>query len=97
VGGSFWPEGVHKASYVLVQAVNEALMVLGWHENLPKDEIPPRNIWWSGKLLDQWFEDVERRRDKKSGTRRSTYDEADDVPSMGNTLAEDAKEKLIPR
>lgn len=69
-------------------------MILGWYSNLPKEEIPPRNLWWSGKLLDQWFEDVERRRNKKSG-KKSTYDEADEVPSMGNQLVD--KESLIPR
>lgn len=97
MGGSFWPEGIHKASYILVHAVNEALMVLGWHENLPKNEIPPRNIWWSGKLLDQWFEDVDERRKRKASGKSSTYDEADEVPSMGNQLAEEAKKNLIPR
>lgn len=69
-------------------------MILGWFENLPKDEIPPRNIWWSGDLLDTWFEDVERRRNKKSG-KKSTYDEAEEAPSMGNQLVD--KEALIPR
>lgn len=72
-------------------------MILGWFENLPKDEIPPRNLWWSGELLDQWFEDVRARRDKKTSGRRSTYEEADDSPSMGNQLADEARDKLIPR
>lgn len=72
-------------------------MVLSWNENLPKDEVPPRNIWWSGKMLDDWFRDVERRRDKKASGKQSTYDAADEVPSMGNQLAEEAKETLIPR
>lgn len=80
---------------VLIQAVNEALMILSWHENLPKDEVPPRNLWWSGDLLDNWFEDVERRRNKKLSGKKSTYEAADEVPSMGNLLSD--KEELIPR
>lgn len=80
---------------LLVQAVNEALMVLSWHENLPKAEVPPRNLWWSGDLLDIWFEDVERRRKKESSGTQSTYDKADEVPSMGNQLVD--REELIPR
>lgn len=95
MGGSFWPEGIHKASNVLVQAVNEALMVLGWYENLPKEEVPPRNIWWSGELLDDWFQDVEKRRDRKASGRQSTYEQADDSPSMGNQLVD--REDYIPR
>lgn len=70
-------------------------MVLSWHENLPKDEVPPRNLWWSGDLLDNWFEDVERRRKKKSSGKKSTYEAADEVPSMGNQLSD--REELIPR
>jgi hypothetical protein len=80
---------------VLVQAVNEALMVLSWHENLPKDEVPPRNLWWSGDLLDNWFEDVERRRKKKSSGKKSTYEAAEESPSMGNQMFD--REELIPR
>lgn len=72
-------------------------MILGWYENLPKEEVPPRHIWWSGELIDQWFEDVEKRRKKKTSKGGSTYDDADEVPSMGNQLAEEAKEQLIPR
>ena len=95
MGGSFWPEGIRNTDYLLVQAVNEALMVLAWHENLPKDELPPRNIWWSGELLDKWFKDVEEKRHKKATGKRSTYDDADEVPSMGNQLVD--RDMLIPR
>lgn len=81
---------------LLVQAVNESLMVLSWHENLPKEEVPPRNIWWSGDLLDEWFEDVERRRKKKTSGKQSTYEAAEDSPSMGNQLVEEQR-KTHPR
>ncbi len=80
---------------MLVQAVNHALMVLSWFENLPKDDVPPRNLWWSGDRLDDWFEDVERRRKRKSSGKKSTYEAADEVPSMGNQLVDD--EQRIPR
>jgi hypothetical protein len=68
--------------------VNQALTVISWHENLPKDEHPPREIWWSGELLDEWFRNVNEKRGEKTGTKRSSYDEADDVPMSGNVLAE---------
>lgn len=72
-------------------------MVLGWYSNLPKDELPPRNIWWSGELLDSWFEDVEKRRDRKASGKASpsTYSQAEEVPSMGNQLVD--RDELIPR
>lgn len=67
-----------------MSAVNEALTVLSWHEKLPKDEVPPRHVWWSVDLIDKWFKDVERRRKRKYSGKGSTYDSADDVPMMGN-------------
>ncbi len=88
MGGNFWPEGIQHAPYNLVLAVNEALMVLSWHEKLPKDEVPPRHIWWSGELIDKWFQDVERKRKSKTG-KQSTYESADEVPMMGNQMARD--------
>jgi hypothetical protein len=63
------------------------LTVLSWHEKLPKDEIPPRHIWWSGDLIDKWFEDVEKKRKAKTMPKgSSTFANADEVPMMGNEL-----------
>lgn len=85
---AFWPEGLVNAPHDLVDALSESLTVLSWFENLPKDEQPPRHIWWSGDLLEQWFEDVRERRDPESrrNRRRSSYEEADDVPMADNEL-----------
>lgn len=67
-----------------------ALMVISWHENLPKDEQPPRHIWWSDKRLDEWFEKVrEEREERGSGRKRrpSSYRDADDAPMLENEYA----------
>jgi hypothetical protein len=69
-------------------AVNEALTVISWHENLPKEEHPPRWIWWSNDLVEKWFKDVERRRKRKMSGKGSTYESADEVPMMGNELTD---------
>lgn len=72
----------------MVVAINAGLTVLSWFENLPKDEQPPRHIWWSEDLLEQWFEDVRDKRESKyGGSRRTSYDTADDAPMMENELA----------
>ncbi len=72
----------------MVVAVNHALMVISWHENLPRDEQPPREIWWSAELLDEWFRNVEEDRSSRSSKKRSSYEDADDVPMSGNVYAE---------
>lgn len=69
-------------------AVNHALMVISWHENLPKDEQPPRHIWWSAELLDEWFRNVEEDRSSRSTKRSSSYQDADDAPMSENVYAE---------
>ncbi len=70
-------------------AVNQALTVISWHENLPRDEQPPRHIWYSGEKVEEWFKDVERKRSNKYGSgRHSPYDDADDVPMTSNELAD---------
>ncbi len=82
---SFWPDGVHEAPADLVLAVNHALMVISWYENLPRKEQPPRHIWWSDELLDEWFRNVQEDRD--AGRKRSSYQDAEDVPMTSNELA----------
>lgn len=71
-------------------ALNHALTVISWHENLPKDEQPPRWIWHSSDLVDKWFDGVEERREAKygsSGKSKSSYESADDVPMSENEYA----------
>ncbi len=71
-------------------AVNHALTVISWHENLPMEEQPPREIWHSPELVEDWFRDVEEKRKSKydGGGRKSSYSDADDAPMASNELAE---------
>ena len=97
-GGGFrdiWDAPLMESPYQLVMAFGDAMIVLSWFENLPRDEQPPRSIWWSGKLLDSWFKEVERRRKRASSGKKSTYDEAEDSPMSGNVLVD--RDKLTPR
>jgi hypothetical protein len=69
-----------------VYALNEALSVLSWYENLPDDEQPPRAIWWSDGLISEWFRNVKENRSNKSGSKRSAYEESEDVPMSENEM-----------
>jgi len=82
--------------WVIGVAVNHALTVISWHENLPKDDQPPRSIWYSSELVDKWFRDVEKKRASEyggKGKRRTSYDDADDVPMTRNEIAESLRKK----
>ncbi len=69
-------------------AVNDALTVLSWFENLPEDEQPPRQFWWSDELLNKWFTNVREKRDAGSARNKphSSYDDAEDVPMSDNAM-----------
>lgn len=92
MGGSFesifGQTTLPEAPYEWTVALSSALTVLSWYENLPKDEVPPRWIWWSGELLEQWFEDVTERRNKRTKGKRDD----EDVPLMSNALAGNIKQ-----
>jgi len=49
-------------------AIEHALNVLTWHENLQKDEVPPEHLWEDPEGLEQWWQWVE---DKRSDGRDS--------------------------
>jgi hypothetical protein len=68
-----------------VYALGEALTVLSWYENLPDDEQPPRAIWWSDRLIGEWFRNVKEKRDGRGG-RQSAYEQSEDVPMSENQM-----------
>lgn len=82
-----------EAPWDLITALNQALVVLSWYENLPKDEQPPRWIWWSEKLLDEWFKEVTNNR--KSGKKTNSYQRADDVPMSDNSMTDDFRPVFV--
>lgn len=48
-----------------MQAWQHAQTINSWHENLPSDEVPPREIWQLNKKIDQWFENIRKKREEK--------------------------------
>lgn len=64
-----FPPGIRRLydlPYVIFDAIRYGLMFLGYEE-LPKDEQPPRSIWWDGDAMKKWWKAVERKRKAKYG------------------------------
>lgn len=65
-------------------------MVLGWQENLQKDEIPPEWMWTLDEDLEAWFQDVEEARKAKYSSNNSDSGGRglERVPLMQNALSQ---------
>jgi hypothetical protein len=78
-------------------AIEQGLTVLNWYENLSKDEVPPEHLWEDPEGLDEWWEQVEAKRDDGTATRGRYDDDGDDssdseAPGMAqNDLARSLK------
>jgi hypothetical protein len=63
------PDGIRKlrdAPAQFSQAMRAALMFLSFEE-LPTEDVPPRNIWLDGKQLKAHFDEVRRKHREKIG------------------------------
>lgn len=75
-----FPEGItHLADlpHTLTDGIMLGLQFLSFGE-LPKDEKPPRAIWFDGEKLKAHFEAVEKRRDEKYGGKDGDSKEIED-------------------
>lgn len=70
-------------------AIEHALIVLSWFENLPKEEQPPEYLWEDSEGLEQWWKAVEDKREDGRPTTRGRVDvETDqDSPMAENDYA----------
>lgn len=83
-----FPEGIsHVADmpYTLYEAVSKGLLFLGFQEELPDDERPPKSIWLDPTKLKEWFEAVKKRRDEKYGVdgKKPIEDPKDNAAAKG--------------
>lgn len=62
-------------------ALEQAQRVLNWQENLMEEEMPPAWMWPFDQQLEEWFEEVERKRKSKYGA-----DSDDDDEPMGDMM-----------
>ena len=71
-------------------AIEQGLTILGWFENLPKDEIPPEQIWEDSEGLEEWWGSVTAKREDGMPTvsgRRDTDDDDDEPVMVQNDYA----------
>jgi hypothetical protein len=69
-------------------AIEQALMILSWRENLSRDELPPEYLWEDSKGLELWWGRVEeKRRDGFSTGSASGSDDPESPDLMENDLA----------
>lgn len=59
--------GLRDCPYTIFDAIRMGGIFLSWDE-LPADERPPKRIWMDGDALQEWFHEVERRREEKYGS-----------------------------
>lgn len=62
-------------------AIGQALTVIWWQENLLPDEMPPEWMWNLPDELDDWFAEVEAKREDRTASGRGR-DELEDAPDM---------------
>ncbi len=61
---------------------------MGWQENLFGEDMPPEWMWALPDSLEDWFAEVERRREQKYGTSK---DEDESSLMMSNELADEKR------
>lgn len=70
-------------------AIEHALNVLTWYENLQKEDVPPEYLWDDAEGLEQWWQMVEERRkdgqptDRGDRSERSSESPDDDDQDPG--------------
>ena len=70
-------------------AIEQGLTILAWHENLQKEDVPPEHLWEDAEGLEQWWKDVEARREDGVATSRGrgSSDDSDDA-DQGREMVE---------
>ena len=50
--------GIAEYPYTISFALRKRLEIITWYENLPRDKVPPEDIWFDGVELEMWFDNV---------------------------------------
>jgi hypothetical protein len=73
-------------AWFLQVAIEQALLILNWHENLPPEEIPPQYLWEDPEGQEQWRQQLQTRKEYAASTGRSLSDVGDEE-LVSNDLA----------
>lgn len=87
---SLFPEGitsVHEVPWDLLNAIEHAMRVLSWLENITSDEMPPAWMLPFDDELEIWFERVDRERKEKYGGGADMDEPAGEM--MGNEMVQE--------
>jgi len=82
----FWSGPVSEIPTDLSLAINHALRIVSWQENLMTEEMPPVWMWPLEWELDLWFEDVQRQRELRYNP--DGADDREEPEMMHNELAD---------
>ena len=76
-----------EASTDLITAISTAMTVISL-QKLPKDDVPPKQIWGHSEKLMEWLEALERKQNMKAG--EEAIDEPEDRDMARNELVDEA-------
>jgi hypothetical protein len=82
------PEGITSLAdcpFTIHTAILAALGILNYRE-FPIDERPPKRIWMSSEKLDEWWTEVERKREAKYKDKGQASGEEYDGPVQENKV-----------
>lgn len=75
-------------------AIEHALNILSWFENLSKDERPPEYLWDDTEGLNEWWERVEAKRNDGTPTSRGHQDH-DPTDAGGQEMVENDQARYL--
>jgi hypothetical protein len=77
-----YPDECDRATQIpwfLQAAIEHALTILNWFENLPKNEVPPKHVWADPDGLELWWKKIEERRSEGLPARPESDDDDGEV------------------
>ena len=93
-GHLLWPKGknIEDIQSDLFNAIDHALLICAWKENLSPDEMPKRWMWHLDWELEDWFKIVQSRRDSKyGGKEEQEYDDDGEPLFEENAFADEIR------
>jgi hypothetical protein len=68
-------------------AIEQAISILGWYENLQKNEVPPEYLWEDSEGLEMWWNSLDERREAKNHQYRQGAGDDGESEMASNDMA----------